>query len=188
MGAGVFNSSVHQASDAPDNNLNTFYVRAQFDAPEGALGEDIDLNFGAAYTNNIAGGNLGDEVVGEQLQDMVGGLSLMLNAQYKWVVFNAEYITALDDFQAGELSFAGEKGKPYAYNLELAFLPIEDWTFAVRYEGGGDLGDFEPDQQYGFTVAWDFLPDTTISLEMLRGNYDNDDERTLVTTQLAVAF
>ena len=111
VGAGVFNASVHQASDAPDNNLNTFYVRAQFDAPEGALGEDIDLNFGVAYTNNIAGGNLGDEVVGEELEDMVGGLSVMLNAQYKWVVFNAEYITALDDFQAGELSFAPRKGQ-----------------------------------------------------------------------------
>eukprot|EP01022_Parablepharisma_sp_SALTPOND_P002815 TRINITY_DN11131_c0_g6_i1.p1 TRINITY_DN11131_c0_g6~~TRINITY_DN11131_c0_g6_i1.p1 ORF type:complete len:559 (+),score=202.12 TRINITY_DN11131_c0_g6_i1:349-2025(+) len=188
VGAGVFNSSVHQASDAPDRNINTLYVRAQFDAPEGAFGEGVDLNFGAAYTNNIAGGNLGDEVVGEQLQDMVGGLSLMLNAQYKWAVFNAEYITALDDFQAGELSFASGKAKPYAYNLELAFLCIEDWAFAVRYEGGGDLGDFEPERQYGLTVAWDFLPDTTISLELLRGDYANDDERTLVTTQLAVAF
>jgi len=188
VGVGVFNSTVHQTSDAPDNNINTFYVRAQFDAPEGALGEGIDLNFGAAYTNNIAGGNLGDQVVGEGLQDMVGGISLMLNAQYKWVVFNAEYLTALDDFQAGELSFVSGKAKPYAYNLELAFLPIEDWTFAVRYEGGGDLGDFEPERQYGFTVSWNFLPDTAISLEYLRGDYANDDERSLLTTQLAVAF
>ncbi|MCB2227907.1 MAG: LbtU family siderophore porin [Desulfarculaceae bacterium] len=188
VGAGVYNSGLHQTSDAPDNNLNTFYVRAQFDAPEGALGDGVDLNFGAAYTNNIAAGNLADEVPDESLQDLVGGLSLMLNAQYKWAVFNAEYITALDDFSAGELSFASGKAKPYAYNLELALLPIEDWTFAVRYEGGGDLGDFQPEQQYGFAVAWDFLPDTTISLELLRGNYANEDERTLVTTQLAVAF
>ena len=188
VGAGIFNAGVHQASDAPDNNLNTFYVRAQFDAPEGALGDGIDLNFGAAYTNNIAGGNLGDEVVGEGLQDMVGGLSFMLNAQYKWLVFNGEYITALDDFQEGELSFAGGKAKPYAFNLELAFLPIEDWTFAVRYEGGGDLGDFEPNAQYGATVSWNFLPDTAISIEYLYGEYDNNDERSLLTTQLAVAF
>ncbi len=188
VGAGVFNAGVHQSDDAPDNNINSFYVRAQFDAPEGALGEGVDLNFGVAYTNNIAGGNLGDEVVDEKLKDLVGGLSLMLNAQYRWVVFNGEYITALDDFQAGELSFASGKVKPYAYNLELAFLPIEDWTFAVRYEGGSDLGDFEPERQYGFTVSWNFLPDTAISLEWLRGDYANDDERNLITTQLAVAF
>jgi len=188
VGAGVFNAGVHQSDDAPDNNINSFYVRAQFDAPEGALGEGVDLNFGVAYTNNIAGGNLGDEVVDEQLKDLVGGISLMLNAQYRWVVFNGEYITALDDFQAGELSFIDGKAKPYAYNLELAFLPLEDWSFAVRYEGSSDLGDFEPERQYGFAVSWNFLPDTAISLEWLRGDYANDDERNLITTQLAVAF
>ncbi|MFH2127323.1 MAG: LbtU family siderophore porin [Pseudomonadota bacterium] len=188
VGVGTYNSTVHQGSDSPDNTINTYYVRAQFDAVENALADGLDINAGVAYTNNIAGGNLGDEVVGETVQDLVGGLSFMLNVQYKWVVFNGEYITALDDFQAGELSFIDSKAKPYAYNLELAFLPLEDWTFAVRYEGSGDLGDFEPERQYGFTVSWNLLPDTALSLEYLRGDYANDDERDLVTTQLAVAF
>jgi hypothetical protein len=188
LGVGTYNSSVHQASDSPDSNINTFYLRAQFDAVEDALGKGIDINAGVAYTNNIAGGNLGGEVAGDTLQDLVAGLSFMLNAQYKWVVFNGEYITALDDFQAGELSFASSKAKPYAYNLELAFMPLDDWTFAVRYEGSGDLGDFEPERQYGLTVSWSLLPDTMLSLEYLRGDYANDDERDLVTTQLAVAF
>jgi hypothetical protein len=188
LGVGTYNSSVHQASDSPDSNINTFYLRAQFDAVEDALGKGIHINAGVAYTNNIAGGNLGDEVAGDTLQDLVAGLSFMLNAQYKWVVFNGEYITALDDFQTGELSFASSKAKPYAYNLELAFMPLDDWTFAVRYEGSGDLGDFEPERQYGLTVSWSLLPDTMLSLEYLRGDYANDDERDLVTTQLAVAF
>jgi hypothetical protein len=189
LGFGAYNSSVHQGSDDPDNTINTFYARAQFDAPEGALGEGVDLNFGLAYTNNIAGGNLGDEVTDSRLKDLVAGWSAMVNLEYKWLGFNAEYIAALDDFQDGELSFiSGKKAKPYAYNLELAFRPIDDWTFAVRYEGGSDLGTFEPERQYGFTVSWAFLPDTTLSLEYLRGQYENDDERDLVTTQLAVAF
>ncbi|MCF8042106.1 MAG: LbtU family siderophore porin [Desulfarculaceae bacterium] len=188
VGVGTYNSTVHQSSDSPDNTINTYYVRAQFDAVEDALADGLDINAGVAYTNNIAGGNLGDEVVDETVQDLVAGLSFMLNLQYKWVVFNGEYITALDDYQAGELSFIDSKAKPYAYNLELAFLPIEDWSFAVRYEGSGDLGDFEPERQYGFTVSWNFLADTALSLEYLRGDYANDDERDLVTTQLAVAF
>jgi len=189
LGFGAYNSSVHQASDDPDSTINTFYARAQFDAPEGSLGEGMDLNFGLAYTNNIAGGNLGDEVADSRLKDLVAGWSAMVNLEYKWLGFNAEYIAALDDFQNGELSFfSGKKAKPYAYNLELAFRPIDDWTFAVRYEGGSDLGTFEPERQYGFTVSWAFLPDTTLSLEYLRGQYENDDERDLVTTQLAVAF
>ncbi|MBU1276313.1 MAG: LbtU family siderophore porin [Proteobacteria bacterium] len=188
VGAGTYNSSVHQASDSPDNTINTYYVRAQFDAVQDAIANGLDINAGVAYTNNIAGGNLGDEVVDDQLKDLVAGLSFMLNVQYKWAVFNAEYITALDDFQAGELSFASGKAKPYAYNLELAFMPLDKWTFAVRYEGSGDLGDFEPERQYGFNVSWNLLPDTRLSLEYLRGDYANDDERDLVTTQLAVAF
>ncbi len=189
IGAGIFNAGIHESGDAPDNNINTFYVRAQFDAPEGALGEDVDLNFGVAYINNIAAGNLGDEVVAGELQEIVGGWSAMISAQYKMIAFTAEYMTAADDFKAGELSFdGGKKARPTAYNFELACMPIDAWTIAVRYEGSEDTGDFEPDNQYGLTVAWDFLPDTTLSLEYLHGSYENDDDRDLFTTQLAVGF
>ena len=181
---------MHQASDGPDNNINTYYARIQFDAVEGALGEDVDINAGLAYTNNIAGGNLGDEVVDQTVHDLVAGLSFMFNLQYKWAVFNAEYITALDEFKAGELSFLDEdkEAKPYAYNLELAFLPIDDWTFALRYEASDNLGNWEPEHQYGATVSWDFLPDTTLSLEYLHGLFEDEAKRDMITTQLAVAF
>jgi hypothetical protein len=189
VGMGTYNSDVHQASDDPDSTINSYYARIQFDAPEGALGKGVDVNFGIAYTNNIAGGNLGEEVNDRALKDLVAGWSAMFNLEYKWLSFNAEYITALDDFQPGELKFvSGKKAKPDAYSLELAMAPIEDWTFAARYEGGSDLGDFEPERQLGFTVSWDLLPDTTLSLEYLRGEFSNDGERDLVTTQLAVAF
>ena len=188
VGVGLYNAGVHQANDAPDSNVNSYYARVQFDAPEGGLGEGLDLNFGLAYTNNIAGGNLGDEVTGQTLRDLVAGWSANLSATYRWVTFNAEYIAALDDFNSGELSFNQNKARPTAFNLELAFTPIKDWTFAVRYEGSSDLGDFEPEKQYGAAIAWDFLRDTTLSLEYLRGEFENDDTRDLVTTQLAIAF
>lgn len=188
FGVGGYNAGVHQADDGDDSTINTFYARLQVTAPEGALGEGVGLSVGAAYTNNIAGGNLGDEVAGETVQDLVGGWSAMASLSYKWLALTGEYITAVDDFNAGELNFADGDAKPYAYNIELALMPIDDWTFAVRYEGSGDLGDFEPERQWGAAVSWDLLPDTTLSLEYLRGDYANDDTRDLVTTQLAVAF
>lgn len=189
LGVGGFNSSVHKASDDPDSTVNTYYVRIQFDAPENLLGEGVDINAGLAYTNNIAGGNLGDEVADGTLQDLVAGWSVMVGLQYKSLALTAEYIAALDDFQPGELSFMeNNKAKPTAYNLELAYMPNDQWTFALRYEGGSDLGDFEPDRQYGFTVSWALLSDTTLSLEYLRGDYENNGTRDLVTSQLAVAF
>ncbi|WP_449246160.1 LbtU family siderophore porin [Desulfarculus baarsii] len=190
VGVGIFNSDVHESSDAPDNNINTFYARAQFDAPEGALGEDVDLNFGLAYTNNIASGNLSEYVVDQSLQDLVAGWSAMLSAQYKCVAFTAEYISAIDDFKAGELDYMTDSdGKPYAYNIELAYMPFEDWTFAARYEGSDNLGDKEPEHQFGVGASWMFLPDTTLSVEYLHGEFqDTEDERDLFTTQLAIGF
>jgi hypothetical protein len=100
-----------------------------------------------------------------------------------------EYITALDDFQPGELRFAqGEKARPSAYNLELAYTPWDKWNFAVRYEGGSDLFAHEPERQWGGGVNWTFLPDTILSLEYLRGEYANDDTRDLFTSQLTVVY
>ncbi|MCB2187140.1 MAG: LbtU family siderophore porin [Deltaproteobacteria bacterium] len=189
VGVGGYNAAVHENSDDPDYMINTWYTRLQFDAPEGALGEAVDVNAGVAYTNNIAGGNLSEEVPGERIHELVGGWSVMVDGRYHWVAMTAEYLAALDDFQAGELYFIeGRAARPEAWNFEVAFLPWEDWTFACRYEGGSDLGTLMPERQYGATVSWAFLTDTTLSLEYLHGEYDNDDERDLITTQLAVGF
>lgn len=189
IGAGVFNSKVHESADAPDSTINTYYARVQVQNPEGSLG-GLKLRGGVAYINNIASsGTLADEISGQEVKNLVAGWSAMLAAEYGRFAFNAEYITALDDFGAGELGFAGEnKARPMAYNLELAFMPFEKWSFAVRYEGSSDLYSLEPERQWGIGASWEFLPDTVLSLEYLRGEYRNDDERDLFTTQLAVGF
>ena len=189
VSAGLFNSDVHESGDDPDSQINTYYARVQLESPEGALGE-VTLHAGLAYINNIAASNtLRDEVPDQRLSSLVAGLSAMLAVEYKWLAFTGEYITALDDFKAGELSFADDHtARPKAWNLELAFMPIQDWTVAVRYEGSSDLYSLEPERQWGLGVAWDFLPDTTLSLEYMHGVFKNDDERDLITTQLAVGF
>lgn len=189
LGVGAYNASVHEGDDDPDSMINTFYARLQLESPEGFLGPDFSMHGGLAYTNNISGGNLGGEVADERLGSLVAGWSAMLSAKYKWLTFTAEYIAALDDFADGELSFApaGEV-RPSAYQLELAAEPLEGWTLAARYEGGSDLGDFEPERQWGATISYQLLPDTCISLEYMRGEYQNEDTRDLLTTQLAVGF
>ncbi|WP_043814542.1 LbtU family siderophore porin [Desulfarculus baarsii] len=195
VGVGAFNADVHQYDDGADNTINTFYARAQFDAPEGALGKDVDLNFGLAYINNIAAGNLREGLLTEydQIQDLVAGWSAMISAQYEMVAFTAEYISALDDFKAGEL-YPDDKLKPYAYSLELAFMPFDEWTFAARFEGaegptadkGSDMDT--PDHRWGLTASWEFLEDTVLSVEYMRFEFDDESEEDCVTTQLAVGF
>ncbi|MGB9499006.1 MAG: hypothetical protein ACKVE4_04480 [Dissulfuribacterales bacterium] len=59
---------------------------------------------------------------------------------------------------------------------------------AVKYEGGDDLGEFLPEDQYGAAVTYGLFENTSLSPEYLHGEFENDDERDLVTTQLAIEF
>lgn len=189
VGVGAFNSQVHLGSDDPDNMINTFYGRAQFSTPEGFI-PDGKIAAGVAYINNIASsGFLREQVPGDQLQDLVGGLSVMTSASYKIFALQAEYITALDEFKEGELDYAGaHKAKPWAFNLELAVMPWEKWTFAAKYAKAGDVYEEFPETRWGAVASWEFLPGTVLSLEYLRGTYANDDTSDTVTSQLAIAF
>jgi hypothetical protein len=189
IGVGVYNGALQESDQGDDSLINSYYARLQLTTPEGALG-GLKLSGGVAYTNNLGNaGGLVDNIPGERVQDLVGGISFSLAAEYGMFAFLGEYITALDDFQPGELSFAdGQKARPSAYNLELAFTPLEQWTFAARYEGGNDLFAYEPEHQWGVGVNWAFLPDTILSLEYMRGEYANDDVRDLLTTQLTIAY
>jgi hypothetical protein len=51
-----------------------------------------------------------------------------------------------------------------------------------------DLGDLLPEDQYGAAVTYGLFENTSLSLEYLHGEFENDDERDLLTTQLAVEF
>lgn len=188
FGAGLFNAGVSETSDNPDDLINSYYARVQVHTPEGLLG-DVNLRGGIAYINNIAAsGTLTDEIPDQQLSSLVGGFSAMVGLEYKWFAFTAEYLTAADEFKAGELGFTSQKATPKAWNLEVAFMPLDDWTFAMRYEGSSDMQGLEPERQWGLGASWEFLPDTVFSVEYLQGDYQNEDERNLFTTQLAVGF
>ena len=100
-----------------------------------------------------------------------------------------DVILSLDEFEAGELSFDGGKEfQPETWNLELAYTATDRLEVAVKYEGGDDLSDFLPEDQYGVAVTYGLFENTSLALEYLHGEFKNDDERDLVTTQLAVEF
>lgn len=189
IGAGIFNSNVHEYSDDPDNMINTYYARAQFSTPEGVI-PDGSVAAGVAYINNIASsGFLSEQVPDDQLSELVGGLSFMASASWKMLALQAEYITALDEFKEGELEYAGEhKAKPWALNVELAVMPWDQWTFAVKYGKAADVFEEFPETRWGAVASWEFLPDTVLSLEYLHGDYTNDDSSDTITSQLAIAF
>jgi len=100
-----------------------------------------------------------------------------------------EYLGALDEFKAGELSFdSGNEFQPKTWNFELAYAVTDIFEFAVKYEGGDDLGDYLPEDQYGAALTYGLFENTSFSLEYLHGKFENDDERDLITSQLSIEF
>ncbi|MBW2095323.1 MAG: LbtU family siderophore porin [Deltaproteobacteria bacterium] len=199
-GAGLFHGDIQKTGD-DESRVKGFLVDVNIHNPEDTLG-DVSVLAGVSYLGNIADTDtLQDEV--NQMRDYVAGVALYVVAEYNNFGFGAEYITALDDFHAGEMGYAVDRNgnaaetRPAAWNLELAYRPMDPLQLAVKYEGTKDLFGLFPEKQYGFAVSYDLFESTTISAEYLHGDYDDnnrnsdgnvEDSRDAVTVQLAVEF
>ncbi|HDZ24756.1 MAG TPA: LbtU family siderophore porin [Desulfobacteraceae bacterium] len=199
-GAGAFHGDVQKTGD-DESRIKGFFADANIHNPEDTLG-GVSLLAGISYLSNVADTDtLQDEV--NQITDYVGGVALYLVAEYHNFSFGAEYITALDDFHAGEMGYAidrngdAQETKPAAWNMELAYRPMDPLQLAVKYEGTGDKFGLFPEKQYGLCVSYDLFESTTLSAEYLHGDYDDnnqngdgnvEDSRDAVTLQLAVEF
>ncbi|MBN1907919.1 MAG: LbtU family siderophore porin [Deltaproteobacteria bacterium] len=183
----LFNGDIDEIND--DDKISTFVGSAVFTLPEGAL-PDLALSFGLSYISNMADTDgISGEISGP-LTDSVGGLGIFLSASYMETFFiEAEYISATDRFAVGELGFDnGISYKPKAYNLEFAWAPNDALELAVRYEGSDDLGTLMPEKQFGIAASYNLCKNTSIGLEFMSGEYENGDERDLITTQLVIEF
>lgn len=184
----VFNGDIDEAGD--DDHVDAFVACATVTVPENTIPE-VGLTMGISYISNIADSDgLEGEIASGELNDSVAGLGAFLSLSFRERFFlEAEYVGALDEFEAGELSFdGGNELQPVTWNLEFAVAATDLLEMAFRCEGGDDLADFLPEIQYGATLAYSLFPHTTLALEFLHGEFENDDERDLLTTQLAVEF
>jgi hypothetical protein len=103
--------------------------------------------------------------------------------------FEAEYVTATDNFEESDLGLdLGDKFEPRAWNFELAYVITKDLEAAVRYEGSDDALDLIPEKQYGAALTYSIFEKASLSVEYLYGEFESDDERTLLTAQLAIEF
>ncbi len=195
---GAFNGDIDETGE--DNHVETYFVGATFTLPEGTA-SDLGLTAGASYISNIADSDsLQDEDgVGQkdesgakiqEIKDYVGGASLFVSLSLMDQFFlEAEYLGATESFEAGELGFdEGESCRPSAWNIELAYAAAENLEFGVKYEGSDDCGDFLPESQYGAIVSYSLFENTSLALEYLYGEFENDDERNLITCQLGIEF
>ena len=189
VSVGAFNGDIDETGE--DNHIESYVAAVSFSVPQ-ELSSNFDIAGGVSYISNIGDSDsLQDEIDSDVgIRDYVDGFSAFLSISFMEKFFlECEYLGALDEFKANELSFdSGKEFRPETWNFELAYAATDRIEVAVKYEGGEDLGDFLPEDQYGAAVTYGLFEDTSLSLEYLHGEFENDDERDLVTTQLAVEF
>jgi hypothetical protein len=190
---GVFNGDIDE--EGKDDHIDSFVAGAVFTLPEEAV-PGLALSAGVSWISNIADSDGLSEAIEEAadeagvdavIDDKVDGMAAFLIATLneRWTLI-AEYVGALDEFESDDIGVEGLE--PKTWNFELGCAVTDDLTVAAKYEGGDDLGDLLPDEQYGIVGSYGLFKYTTLSLEYLHGEFENDDERDLVTAQLAFEF
>jgi len=173
----VFNGD---ADSDDDNHIDSFVA-----AVDVALCEQAHL--GASYISDLAESDI--ELVQDDslYSDDVAAASIHLSLAHGDFGFAAEYLTALDDFDAVVIE-AGEDltGKrPQAWFAELTWAPCEKSLLATRYE---EADDFQDDvTRYGATASYLLHEYVALSLEYQRSEA-NEEDSDLVTAQMALAF
>ena len=188
--AGVFNGDIDETGQ--DDKIESYVAGAVFTLPEKTI-SGFGLSAGASYISNIGDSNSLQEDIGGgpvTVNDYVAGYSAFISISVlDRFFFNAEYLTAADEFLAGELSFdGGLEFKPSTLYVELAVGVIDDLEIAVRYEASDDCGDFLPEKRYGAAITYGLFKNTSLGLEYIHGEFENDDETDVVTAQLAIEF
>ena len=161
----IFNGDTEKAKNdysAANNNtidnygLNLGYVMEN---------NDFALDVGVAYISNIATSDTLQDIVADNglcagdgcIKDYVGGLSVYAMANYGQFSLIGEYVTALDDFKAAELTTINDKKlKPGAWNIEGAYnfqLLGKDTTIALGYQQTKDMY-FDTGTTDFFEKAW----------------------------------
>ena len=110
---GFFNGDIDETGD--DDHVDSFVASAIVTSPEESE-SGVSLTAGLSYISNIADSDSLQDANSATIQEHVDGLSafVCLSSDHKFFL-EAEYLGAMDRFQAGELSFDGGQGyKPRA--------------------------------------------------------------------------
>ncbi len=185
LAAGIFNGDIDESGG--DDHIEDFVGVGFLTLPENIVPE-LSVVGGVSYISNIADSDELTEYINEEfgsdtIADHVDGAGVFLSISYKERYFlEAEWVGALEAFKE-DRNF-----KPEAWNLELAFRPLETLEFALRYGRSEDSLDFLPETQWGVAAIYELFDNVSLGLEYKFDEYENDDEVTTLTTQFAVEF
>ncbi len=156
----------------------------------------VDYVIGASYISNLADSDGITDVIGEEIHDKVHGLDAYFHGEYCGIFLEAEYMTALEDFEEADLMSGGSGAQPSVWTLEAGFNYYWGRNLEVTFKYAGSReaeGLGLPRNRYGLNFNQELFQGVTASLGYLRDEYhDNDsqgrDRRDLFFTQMAVEF
>lgn len=187
--AGVFNGEAD--TDGDNQAIDSFVASVEVTPAKG-------VSMGASYLSDLAESDIelarDAADLGNVYRSSVPGVGAFVSLEFGDCTFEGEYLAATRSFSRQVVAAAGEDEgeltgrRPRAWNLELAYAPLEHWEFALRGEGARDFQDDLT--RYGAAVSHGLLEHVVVGLEYLRGDgkgEDNDPSHT-VTGQLAFEF
>ncbi|OGR02291.1 MAG: hypothetical protein A2520_08905 [Deltaproteobacteria bacterium RIFOXYD12_FULL_53_23] len=191
----TFNGEVDKTGG--NDTMGTFGANLSYKLED----EKWQIDLGAGWLNNLGNSNtLRDHIATTSVSvaKFIESLALHGRLQYGGLSVMAEYVTALDFFQPGEMIFAGRGAKPKAWQLELAYtteVADREVTLALGYQRTEEtvvLG--LPEHRYLGSICVGIFDKTTLALEYRHDqDYDiaqggTDESAKQVVAQLAVAF
>ena len=193
----AFNGDLEEANS--DNHIEHYGIDAHYEYADEEKG--VDFLVGAAWINSIGESdgltdglsNLGTTT----LQDYVGGFNAYFHGGYANFFFDAEYMTATDDFLTAELSTGtGVGAQPAVWNLEAGCN--WDWgrnlEIAFKYAGSDESENLGfPEDRYGLALNQTLWEGVIASLAYLHDEFhqndlDERDERDVLFSQIAIEF
>jgi hypothetical protein len=188
----VFNGDVDESGDDRVENFG-------FNIGYAMAGEDNALDVGLSWINSLSDSDGIEGTVTAPIRDYVSGYSV--HGVYRtgpWS-FIGEYLSATEDFQAGELAWKGTGAEPSAYNLEVGYdfeaFGGRESNVALAFQGTDEalaLGLPEHKLLAGFSTT--LYENTSLALEYARADdYSVSDggsgkDGDAITLQVAVEF
>jgi hypothetical protein len=192
VSAYVFNGDVEEGGG--DNVIESYGFDANYAFEDET--QDLDMLVGASYISNIAESDGLEEEIGDNIDSYTPGAAVYFHVGLQGFFFDAEYMTATEDFGVGELHMGAASAKPEVWNLEAGYN--YNWwrnlEITLKVAGSDDCeGLGFPRERYGINFNQEIFDDTVFSVGYMYDYYDKDDHsdrntQDLVFTQLAVEF
>lgn len=192
----VFNGDMDES--ASDNTIENFGFDVSYTAPEDY---PFEMFAGLSYISNIADSDGLTEYLEENtvsvLEDYVDGFAAYLHLGFRGLFLAAEYVSAMDEFDAAEIATgSGAGAEPSVWNIETGY----NWNWGknleivLKYAGSDETERLGyPEKRYGLGFNQEIFESVTGSVAYFRDKFHSDDadnrnDSDFLCGQLAIEF